>query len=569
MRDTNLTSYELHLNLTARLKKWNGLDRVSMEDFVAVAERMLRELLIDGYSSLIDAASTVWDAFCRKYGLEDMEFFPRAYSVDIESENRMLWPMEAYGWVELAALIAYGKNPEAYIRDMKQYFGRNMEPTRARKHAMDSNLERLDVWVRSERLRIAGGGAGTPAGRMQEMYAQERSRAEGIRREAEQKAQEILHDAQAQAEVIARKIVNEAETEAGNMRREADGVPAQAKGLMDRARFEAARITDHARKAGRERLDTQQRAAALGEQKNITETLLETEKTLAGVHETLRRVEKQLTESFIQRVSIQLMELYDLAMDSYESISAREELPAGEILLDLAEIVAQDLAEYGIEPIITDPGTPFGGAIHEAVGNDQFDPRSAIVQKSLRFGFRRDSVILRKEKVEITDPEAARRREGEPAFLREDTEASQCPEKAEGGETAHHGETAEGNETAHHAETAEGNETAHHAETAEGNKTAHHGETAEGTETAQDMETAEGAEPSGNTSESGSGQESSEPAEAADAEESGQSAGYTETAVSGQSTGYTEAAGSGQTTGYGDTQESTESGKNPDHEGEM
>ena len=341
------------------------------------------------------------------------------------------------------------------------------------------------------------------------------------------------------------------------MRREADGVPAQAKGLMDRARFEAARITDHARKAGRERLDTQQRAAALGEQKNITETLLETEKTLAGVHETLRRVEKQLTESFIQRVSIQLMELYDLAMDSYESISAREELPAGEILLDLAEIVAQDLAEYGIEPIITDPGTPFGGAIHEAVGNDQFDPKSAIVQKSLRFGFRRDSVILRKEKVEITDPEAARRREGEPAFLREDTEASQCPEKAEGGETAHHAETAEGNETAHHAETAEG------------------------TETAQDMETAGGAEPSGNTSESGSGQESSEPAEAADAEESGQSAGYTETAVSGQSTGYTEAAvsrqstgyteakGSGQTTGYGDTQESTESGKNPDHEGEM
>lgn len=420
MRDNNITSYEMHLNLTARIKKWNGPDRVSSEDFIAVAELMLRELVTDGFSSLIDGAAAVWDLFCRKYSLEDMTFFPRSYSVDFESDNRMLWPMEAYGWVELAALIAYGKDPEFYIREMKQYFGRNMEPTRARRNGMDQNLERLDVWVRSERIKKTG-GQGAPAGRMQEALAQERSKAEEILRGAEQKAQQILHDAETQAELKAQKILHEAEAEAENMRREAGAIPAQAKGLMERARFEAARITDHARKAGRERLDKENRAIALGEQQKITETLLDTEKTLAGVHETLRGVEKQLTETFIQRVSIQLMELYDLAMDSYESVSGQEELPAGESLLDLAEVAAQDLAEYGIEPIITEPGAPYNGTVHEAVGTEQFDPKSVIVQKSLRFGFRRDTVILRKEKVEITDPDAARETEGEPEFLRENT----------------------------------------------------------------------------------------------------------------------------------------------------
>ena len=429
MRDNNITSYEMHLNLTARIKKWNGPDRVSSEDFIAVAELALRELVTDGFSSLIDGAAAVWDLFCRKYNLEDMAYFPRSYSVDFESDNRMLWPMEAYGWIELAALIAYGKDPEFYIREMKQYFGRNMEPTRARRNGMDQNLERLDVWVRSERVKRTG-GQNAPAGRMQEALAQERMKAEEIIRGAEQKAQQILHDAQAQAELNARKILQQAEAEAVDMRREASEAPAQARGLMERARFEAARITGHARKAGRERLDKESRAAALGEQKKITETLLDTEKTLAGVHETLRGVEKQLTETFIQRVSIQLMELYDLAMDSYESISGQEGIPAGESLLDLAEVAAQDLAEYGIEPIITEPGTAYNGAIHDAVGTEQFDPKSVIVQKSLRFGFRRDAVVLRREKVEIADPDAARQAEGEPEFLKESTEEAGNAETA-------------------------------------------------------------------------------------------------------------------------------------------
>ena len=459
MRDNNITSYEMHLNLTARIKKWNGPDRVSSEDFIAVAELMLRELLIDGCSSLIDGAAAVWDLFCRKYSLEDMTYFPRAYSVDFESDNRMLWPMEAYGWVELAALIAYGKDPEFYIREMKQYFGRNMEPTRARRNGMDQNLERLDVWVRSERVKKAGAGQGAPAGRMQEALAQERAKAEEILRGAEQKAQQILHDAETQAELKAQKILNDAETEAEALRREAGEAPAQAKGLLERARYEAARITDHARRTGRERLDTEHRSFVYGEQEKITWALLGMEKTLAGVHETLRGVEKQLTETFIQRVSIQLMELYDLAMDSYESISGREELPAGESLLDLAEVVAQDLAEYGIESIITEPGAPFSGTIHEAVGKEQFDPKNVIVQKSLRFGFRRDTVILRKEKVEITDPDAARKPENEGTQdsmeLRESEEAQDSVEIRESEEAQDSMELRESEEVQECAESRE------------------------------------------------------------------------------------------------------------------
>ncbi len=385
MRDNNITSYEMHLNLTARIKKWNGMERVSSEDFISVARLILRELVLDGYSPLIDGSVTVWDLFCRRYSLEDMDFFPRAYTIEYESENHMLSPMEAYGWVELAALIAYGKDPEFYIRDMKQYFGRNMEPTRARRNGMDQNLERLDVWVRSERLKKAGAGQAASAARMQEEYGQQRRKTEEMLRSAEQEAQQIVQHARLQAETI-----------------------------IERGGFEAAKTTAHARKIGRERLDTEQRAASLREQKNISEALLETGKTLAGVHEALRGIEKQVTDSFIQRISMQLMELYDLAMDSFESLSGQEEMPVGESLLDLAEVVAQDLTEYGIEPIITDPGSPYNGALHEAVGKEQFDPRNVIVQRSLRFGFRRETVVLRREKVTVTDPAAARRTQEEP-----------------------------------------------------------------------------------------------------------------------------------------------------------
>ncbi len=70
--------------------------------------------------------------------------------------------------------------------------------------------------------------------------------------------------------------------------------------------------------------------------------------------------------------------------------------------------IADALALFGVEEIISDPGTPFDGSIHSVRGTKEFSPRHTIVRKSLRSGFRRGEAVLEKERI-LTEVDHASR----------------------------------------------------------------------------------------------------------------------------------------------------------------
>ena len=102
------------------------------------------------------------------------------------------------------------------------------------------------------------------------------------------------------------------------------------------------------------------------------------------------------------------VELYNLIADNYEyhgnaaSRSADADYKnAASNYAEFLSVIADHLAVFGIETIQSEQGTPFSGTIHESISNGSFDPKTAVVQESLRAGFKYGDCIIQKEKIAL------------------------------------------------------------------------------------------------------------------------------------------------------------------------
>lgn len=64
------------------------------------------------------------------------------------------------------------------------------------------------------------------------------------------------------------------------------------------------------------------------------------------------------------------------------------------------EMIADGLAAFGVEEVVSGPGTVFEGGIHETDAV-HFSSKEAVITKSIRSGFRYGELVLQKEKVLI------------------------------------------------------------------------------------------------------------------------------------------------------------------------
>lgn len=64
-------------------------------------------------------------------------------------------------------------------------------------------------------------------------------------------------------------------------------------------------------------------------------------------------------------------------------------------------MISDALAEYGIDTIATAPDSPFNGKYHDVGMERNFDPRTAIVAESLRSGFVWGERVLKKERIRL------------------------------------------------------------------------------------------------------------------------------------------------------------------------
>ena len=71
-------------------------------------------------------------------------------------------------------------------------------------------------------------------------------------------------------------------------------------------------------------------------------------------------------------------------------------------LASFVGMIEDILVKYGVEAVKTKSGAAFDGKLHEA-NTENFNPKNAVVEKSIRTGFATKTLVIRKEIVGIRD----------------------------------------------------------------------------------------------------------------------------------------------------------------------
>ena len=115
-----------------------------------------------------------------------------------------------------------------------------------------------------------------------------------------------------------------------------------------------------------------------------------------------------LTKNYVIRFANTYIELFNLILDNLRSHEPKAKAAQSQDYYnavanyeDYLDTIVDTLADFGIEEISSNEGSPFDGKIHDVKNTRNFSPKFATVKKSLRTGFRYGDLILQKEQVEV------------------------------------------------------------------------------------------------------------------------------------------------------------------------
>lgn len=148
---------------------------------------------------------------------------------------------------------------------------------------------------------------------------------------------------------------------------------------------------------------------------NYIQTFQQAKQMVEDINISFAKVQKKIVElnrffySFGQSsIFSELTMLYDLindielsqikALENGETIDMKRNI---ENLSAFRSVMLNVFAAAGVDAIISEPGTLINGKIHEVLENSDFDPRTAVIEKSLRAGFKLGETVLRKERVSV------------------------------------------------------------------------------------------------------------------------------------------------------------------------
>lgn len=138
--------------------------------------------------------------------------------------------------------------------------------------------------------------------------------------------------------------------------------------------------------------------------------LQELQPSVSSVLEKVMSFSNDLTENYILQFGRMNIDLYNLISDNYNYHVAVSEASGNKDYInavlnyeEFQSLLVDNLAAFGIEEIVTFPGMPFERSIHEVVNNDSFSPRSAVVKKSLRSGFKYGDIVIQKERIQVEE----------------------------------------------------------------------------------------------------------------------------------------------------------------------
>lgn len=141
---------------------------------------------------------------------------------------------------------------------------------------------------------------------------------------------------------------------------------------------------------------------------DLNRRLQEMQPSVSSMLEKIMSFSNDLTDNYILQFARMNIDLYNLISDNYnyhvtvsESSGNKDYINSVLNYEEFQSLLVDNLAAFGIEEIVTSSGMPFDRSIHEVVNNDIFSPRSAVVKKSLRSGFKYGNIVIQKERIQV------------------------------------------------------------------------------------------------------------------------------------------------------------------------
>lgn len=377
--------------------------RLKKSDVEQLLECIKRELLIAGRSSLIDVACLSCKNFFLTHRMPVYKFEPASFLISDLGRYEKIPAFDA--WYIIIFLSGYLTSGEIAgdIERFLPYFFDGYKPKPTRPGELREALQKIDAEVRKcrgEMYDFCSSRSVDPEGS---------SLHESVPAVDKKRAEDYLATAKADIEKEKVAILDSARKQAEKERQEIiDAAYEEEKKIIQRASAEAEKKISISKKRIAEAIEENQNNFAM-EAQLLQQGFSEVRSALFTANDMIKKLEDTVSESSIRKASNQLLELFNLIADTKDSTidMARESddqsLENAAYNMDVfLDMIIEYMAEYGIRPIASVQGDKYQPKYHAAGnGNQQFDPRSALIKASKRTGFLWGEQVLQKEQVEI------------------------------------------------------------------------------------------------------------------------------------------------------------------------
>lgn len=397
-----------------------GRTKPTVKHVEGLLETMKAELIISGYSALLDASFNECIYYCSNQRIATIKFDANNYCITEMRRHSALPTFDAWQFPILLSDYMNGSLSANTIEKLLPYFWGNYVPKDPDPRRLLQAFKAIDTLVVELRQKMY---TGMPENSMDsksvipedfvitELVKQEiAGKVKTLMMEAEEEKKSIIAQARVQAESEAREIVESARRQGeSEKQRVLDAAQEQADKIIHNASVIADKKIAEAKKRILDLSANKRLSEYATEHGNTEQCFSAVREALVKANESIKLLEDSVSENITRKAYTQLIELYNLIADTKDSTFSlalrtnSQDLENAAYNMDVfLDMLVEYLADYGVQTIASFQGDAFS-AKHHTLGKTgvQFDPRNARISRNLRNGFIWGEQVLQKERVEI------------------------------------------------------------------------------------------------------------------------------------------------------------------------
>ncbi|EHO49531.1 hypothetical protein HMPREF9099_02869 [Lachnospiraceae bacterium oral taxon 082 str. F0431] len=407
------------LDLYNKIPRKFGFERTkpTSKDVERLLEAMKAELIINGYSPLLDAAFNECVNYCTNQRIATIKFRAENFCFTELNRRRIIPTFDAWQFPILLSKYMGSGSVLSTIEKLLPFFWGNYVPNKPDPGSLQQAFETIDIQVVEQRRKMYQGVLGSSRRTIPEDFVitelvkqENADKVKTLMKEAEEEKRTIIAQAHTQAESEARGIVESARRQ-GESEKQAvlDSAQKQANKIIYNASLIADKKIAEAKRRVHELSADKRFNEFNAEQQSTEQHFAEVRDALVKTNESIKLLEDAVSESVTRKAYTQLIELYNLIADTKDSTYSlalqtnSQDLENAAYNMDVfLDMLVEYLADYGVQTILSFQGDHFSTKNH-TLGKTgiQFDLKHARIVRSLRNGFVWGEQVLQKERVEI------------------------------------------------------------------------------------------------------------------------------------------------------------------------